>query len=42
MKEKLEKIVGVDEVQYSEQWIERFEGLLYILKVVGFIIGSIV
>jgi cell division transport system permease protein len=40
MKEKLEKIEGIDEVQYSEQWIERFEGLLYILEVVGFIIGS--
>lgn len=40
IKEHLERIEGVDEVQYSEQWLERFEGLIYILKVVGFIIGG--
>lgn len=34
-KEYLEKIEGVDEVQYSERWLERFEGLMYVLKVVG-------
>lgn len=39
-KEVLEKIEGVDEVQYSEQWLERFEGLMYVLKVVGLIIGG--
>jgi len=32
---------GVEEVQYSEQWLERFEGLMYILKVTGFIIGGL-
>ena len=32
---------GVDEVQYSEQWLERFEGLIYMLKLVGFIIGGL-
>lgn len=40
IKESLEKIQGVDEVQYSEQWMERFKGLMYVFKVVGFIIGG--
>ena len=40
MKEEIEKIEGVDEVQYSEEWLERFEGLVYMMKVVGFIIGG--
>jgi cell division transport system permease protein len=39
-KEYLEEIEGVDEVQYSEQWLERFEGLMYVLKVVGLVIGG--
>jgi len=41
IKEKLERLEGVDEVQYSEQWIERFEGFLYLLKVTGIIIGAL-
>jgi len=41
MKRSLEKIEGVDEVQYSEQWVERFEGVMYIFKVVGFILGGL-
>jgi len=40
IKDSLEKIQGVDEVQYSEQWVERFKGLMYVFKVVGFIIGG--
>jgi cell division transport system permease protein len=39
IKAELEGLDGVDEVQYSEQWIERFEGFLYVLKLVGAIIG---
>ncbi|MBN2061119.1 MAG: ABC transporter permease [Deltaproteobacteria bacterium] len=39
IKEDIEKIEGVDEVQYSEQWVERFEGMLYVFKVIGIIIG---
>ena len=31
----------MDEVQYSEQWLERFEGLMYILKVIGLIVGGL-
>jgi cell division transport system permease protein len=37
----LEQIEGVDEVQYSEQWLERFEGLIYILKLGGLIVGGL-
>lgn len=40
MKRTLEKMEGVDEVQYSKQWVERFEGIMYIIKVVGLIIGG--
>jgi len=40
MKEEIEKIEGVDEVQYSKEVLERFEGLMYVLKVAGFIIGG--
>jgi cell division transport system permease protein len=41
LKEELEKIEGIVEVQYSEQFLSRFEGLVYILKVGGFIIGGL-
>ena len=41
IKAELEGLDGVDEVQYSEQWIERFEGFLYVLKLVGAIIGAL-
>ena len=41
IKEYLEKIQGVDEVQYTKQWHERFEGLVYILRMGGLIIGGL-
>ena len=41
IKEYLEEMEGVDEVQYSEQWVQRFEGVMYIFKVVGLIIGGL-
>ncbi len=41
LKAELEKVGGVEEVQYSEQWIERFEGVIYILKLIGAIIGGL-
>lgn len=41
IKENLEKIQGIDEVQYTKQWHERFEGLVYILRMGGFIIGGL-
>ncbi len=41
IKNSLEKMEGIDEIQYSEQWAERFKGLLDILKIVGIIIGGL-
>lgn len=40
MKEEIEKIEGVQEVQYSEEWLDWLEGLVYVLKVAGFIIAG--
>lgn len=41
IKAALEKVRGVDEVQYSEQWLDQFEGLLDVLKVAGLAIGGL-
>jgi cell division transport system permease protein len=41
IKEVMEKVAGVDEVQYSEQWLDQFEGLLSMLKVAGIAIGGL-
>ena len=41
IKEKIERMEGVDEVQYSEQWLESLEGVIYILKLAGLIIGAL-
>jgi len=41
IREALEKVAGVDEVQYNEQWLDQFQGLLYVLKVAGFAIGGL-
>jgi cell division transport system permease protein len=41
IKETLEKVVGVDEVQYSEQWLDQFEGVLYALKIAGLSIAGL-
>lgn len=41
IKENLEQMEGVNEVQYSEQWIERFQGIMYVLKVSSLIIGGL-
>ena len=40
VKSDLEKIEGIDEVQYSEQWIERFRGIMNVFKIVGLVIGG--
>lgn len=41
IKAVLEKKEGVDEVQYSKQWLERFDGLIYMLKVGGASFGGL-
>ena len=38
----LEKMEGVDEVQYSKQWIERFRGIMNVIRIVGLIIGGFI
>ena len=40
VKSDLEKMEGVDDVQYSEQWIERFSGIMNVFRIVGFVIGG--
>ena len=41
IKKAIEQIDGVDEVQYSEEWLKRFEGLMNVVRLVGFIIGGL-
>jgi cell division transport system permease protein len=41
IKQVIEKIDGVDEVKYSEEWLQRFEGLMKVVRLVGFIIGGL-
>ena len=41
IKGELEDIEGVEEVQYSEEWLKRFEGLMNMVKMIGFIIGGL-
>jgi len=41
IKNSLEKINGVDEVQYSRQWAERFRGMMDIFRIAGIAIGAL-
>lgn len=41
IKKSLEKVKGVDEVQYSEQWLERIEGFIYFSRILGLIVGGL-
>lgn len=41
IKDSIEKLKGVDEVQYSQQWVERFEGVMDMFRVVGYAIGGL-
>jgi len=41
IKEKLETFQGVEEVQYSEEWLDRFEGLMRVVRLAGIIIGGL-
>lgn len=40
IKADLERMDGINEVQYSEQWVERFEGIVNGLRIIGLIIGG--
>ncbi|SPD75060.1 putative Cell division protein FtsX [uncultured Desulfobacterium sp.] len=41
IKEEIEKIDGVDEVQYSGEWLKQFEDLMDMVRIAGFIIGGL-
>ncbi len=41
IKKELEKMEGVEEVQYSEEWLKQFKGLLGLIKMTGLIIGGL-
>lgn len=38
---ELETITGVEEVQYSEEWLDRFEGVMRVFRLAGLIIGGL-
>jgi cell division transport system permease protein len=41
LKTRLEKINTVDEVQYSQEWIRKFQAILEAIKIVGMIFGGL-
>jgi cell division transport system permease protein len=41
LQKELESLAGVEEVQYSEEWLHRFEGLMRVFRLAGLIIGGL-
>jgi len=41
IKGELERLDGVEEVQYSKEWLKKLEGFLDIVRLIGFIIGGL-
>lgn len=41
IKSQLEYLEGVEDVQYSEEWLKRFEGVMNMVRLFGFIIGGL-
>lgn len=41
IKKEIEDLEGVEEVQYTEDWLERFEGLMSMVRLVGFVVGGL-
>ena len=41
IKDSLETVHGVDEVQYSEQWLEQIEGFVSIIRILGLVVGGL-
>lgn len=41
IKAELEKLDGVEDVQYGREWLRKLEGLLDIVRLIGFIIGGL-
>ena len=41
LKTRLERIDSVDEVQYSQEWIKRFQAIMEAIKIIGVIFGGL-
>ena len=41
IKGELEKLDGVEEVQYSDEWLNKLEGFLNVVRLIGFIVGGL-
>ena len=41
IKGELEKLDGVEEVQYSNEWLNKLEGFLNMVRLIGFIVGGL-
>lgn len=41
LKTRLETNPAVDEVQYSQEWIRRFQGIMDLIKIVGVVLGGL-
>jgi len=41
VKRKLESIESVDEVHYSQEWIERFQAIMEVTKLIGIVFGGL-
>jgi len=41
LKTRLEGIDIVDEVQYSQEWIERFQAIMEAVKIIGMVVGGL-
>ncbi len=41
LKKRLEMVDIVDEVQYSQDWIKRFEAIMEAIKIVGIVLGGL-
>ena len=41
IKQTLEKMDGISEVQFSDEWLHRFKGLMDIIKLIGIVVGGL-
>lgn len=41
IKGQLESLDGVEEVQHSRQWLKKIDGFLYVVRLIGYIIGGL-
>ncbi len=41
LKTRLERVDGVDEVQYSQEWIKTFQAIMEAIKIIGMVFGGL-